>query len=478
MIPTPRQAEFLELTCKEALYGGAAGGGKSEALEIWLAEGVHIPDYSAVVFRRTYPQLLGNDGLIQKAKNIYPAMGGKWNAQIKAYVWPNGATIKFSHLQHEKSVDDHQGPSYHRVAFDEITQFTEYQYLYLLGRIRKAPDFPIYTGIRVAGNPGGEGHLWVKRRFVTQAAMTDLQGMDVRAQSKKGQIYWHQGRAFVPARLPDNPHLDIEDYIENLSHLPPVTRARMLNGDWSVAEGAILSHEWWRDYAEKEGNLLPMDKNGKTICEIPEKSCKRFLCLDTAGSVEREEENRGKNKSYHALGVFDYSEQNGKFLFLRHVWRGQCEYPDLRQMVTRIYNTWNANCLYVEDATMGRALGQELRKNRMTVHLLSAFVKAERSRVGDNTRPGKIERSVDLQRMMEKGQIFFPQYDNQWLPDYEAELLSWRGLKEDQDDQVDITSYAARIVAGKGIKLQTAPNVRPFNMGRVRTLKYTSKGYR
>jgi hypothetical protein len=66
--PHPRQAEFQTLTCEEALYGGAAGGGKTEALLWWLGEGIHVPSYSGVFFRRTYAQLSkSNDSPITKA---------------------------------------------------------------------------------------------------------------------------------------------------------------------------------------------------------------------------------------------------------------------------------------------------------------------------------------------------------------------------------------------------------------------------
>src|SRR4029079_7529769 len=174
--PHPRQAEFLGLNCEEALYGGAAGGGKTEALLLWLAQGITVPGYSAVFFRRTYAQLAkSNDSPLTKSHDLFRPLGGKYKDSDDRWKLHSSDAIEFGHLQHEMSVMDYQGPAYHRVAFDELTQFSEAQYTYLFSRMRMRKDFPVRMGVRAASNPGGPGHSWVKARFITSEAEKVIQ---------------------------------------------------------------------------------------------------------------------------------------------------------------------------------------------------------------------------------------------------------------------------------------------------------------
>ena len=266
MIPTPRQADFLALDCQEALYGGAAGSAKTEALLMWLAEGIQVKGYSGIIFRRVYPQLFHSlDGIIAKSKRMFPRLGGKWNGTQMQWRFPAGSVIEMGHLQYSLSVDNYQGSSYHRVAFDELSQFLEYQYVYLIGRIRRTKNFPIELGIRAASNPGGIGHAWVRQRFVSDQAMDFVSGLGLDEPTPPGKVFWQDQRAFVPARLIDNPHIDREDYAQKLAEYPPVLRAQMLAGDWRVREDGPIEQGWFR-FWEPRGELYRLlDRDGSLL---------------------------------------------------------------------------------------------------------------------------------------------------------------------------------------------------------------------
>ena len=151
----------------EALYGGAAGGGKSDALIIEALRQVHIPHYRALILRKTYPQL---SDLVDKSQMYYRRAfpQAQYNATTHVWNFPSGAKIYFGSMQYTKDRTNYQGKAFDFIGFDELTHFEWEEYSYMMSRNRPTgPGTRVY--MRATTNPGGIGHGWVKARFITPA---------------------------------------------------------------------------------------------------------------------------------------------------------------------------------------------------------------------------------------------------------------------------------------------------------------------
>lgn len=137
-------------------------------------------------------------------------------------------------------------------GFDELTQFSETQYLYLFSRLRRPKGMAVPLRMRGATNPGGPGHHWVKRRFIANAREVEPDHLLSPPSKEALEAAALTGRAaegahFVRSKAHDNPGLDVAAYQMQLARLDVVTRARLRNGDWDVAEsGNVFKPEWWR----------------------------------------------------------------------------------------------------------------------------------------------------------------------------------------------------------------------------------------
>ncbi len=445
--PTPRQREFLELDCEEAMYGGAAGGGKSDALLMWALEGANTPGYAAIIFRRTFPEHEQPGGLVPRSMEWLGGTAARWNDSKHTWTFPSGAVIKFAHLQHEKTKTVYQGGEYDRAAFDELTHFTETQYEYISSRLRRIEGFPFLPAMRAASNPGGEGHFWVKKRFVTDEACKALQ-------AGKAGVFWNDGRAFVPARLADNPYLDKVDYRQKLSRLSPVLRERLLNGDWSIQENAIINADYLRYYDTNGEVLIPLQKNLEHIggnVSIDQRECRRFTTIDTAGTSKlKAAEAKGKPPSWSVCGVWDYWPKP-KFLFLRHVWRERVGYNDLLAGIRKVHKQWKPQRHHVENAHFGRPVCDTLLKERIPIQVVNMVIGTMKGQGASGSgTPGKVERATLFLNKLERGEVFLPRMNNDWKPDLESEWLTWTGLPDETADQIDIASYASILCEAGG----------------------------
>ena len=215
---------FLLYRGREALYGGAVGGGKSAGLLAAALRHVHTRGYRALLLRRTYAELAKGDGLIPLSQEWLGPTDARWNEQRKTWTFPSGATIEFGHVQHEDDKHAYQGAAYQFVGFDELTHFTESIYLYIgFSRQRRRQalgHIPIQTF--ASANPGGVGHMWVKDRFISSGQENSL---------------------FIPAGIRDNPGLDVADYELSLNYLPEELRRQLMEGDWEAFKGAAYRLE-------------------------------------------------------------------------------------------------------------------------------------------------------------------------------------------------------------------------------------------
>lgn len=238
-----------------ALYGGAAGGGKTFALLLECMRHTNNSRFGAVVFRRTSPQIRNKGGLWDESIGLYPLVGAQPRESVLDWHFPTGATVKFAHLEHDKTVNEYQGAQIPLIAFDELTHFSERQFFYMLSRNRSTCGVRPY--MRGTTNPDADSWVasfiawWIDQ--TTGLPIPERAGVIRYFVRVNGIVVWGEAAApleaehnlpagtaksftFIPAKLTDNKALLAKDptYLANLLAQAPVERARLLDGNWKV----------------------------------------------------------------------------------------------------------------------------------------------------------------------------------------------------------------------------------------------------
>lgn len=240
--PQPKQVEFMSREEYEVLYGGAAGGGKSDAIIVEALRQVDNPNYRALILRKTYPQCRE---LIIKSLRIYSAVypDAEYNGSEHYWKFPSGAKIYFGSMPNQLSYLNYQGLSYSYIAFDELTHFTLEEYEYMISRNR-ADGEGLRVYIRATANPGGIGHGWVKERFITASEPGVPYTVKSEVTDKDGKkITLERKRIFIPSSVFDNKALLENDpgYLANLAMLPESQKKALLYGDWDSYDGQVFT---------------------------------------------------------------------------------------------------------------------------------------------------------------------------------------------------------------------------------------------
>ncbi len=234
------QAAFVNCPVFDVCYGGARGGGKTDAcLGEWVLHQARWGAHAKGLFVRRRQVDLAST--LERAKAIFGPAGARFHEQKSYFRFPSGALIRFRYLERDADADHYQGHDYTRVYVEELTQFAMPGPVdKLRATLRSAAGVP--CGLRSSCNPGGPGHTWVKARYidpgpwriVLQAFTSPFGGRPMELE-----------RVFIPARLTDNSVLMAADplYVAKLQQSGSAELVRAwLEGDWNIIEGAFFDN--------------------------------------------------------------------------------------------------------------------------------------------------------------------------------------------------------------------------------------------
>lgn len=274
-----QQKAFQQTRADIAIYGGAAGGGKTWALLFEPLRHMDKPRYRGVIFRRTYPQVTNPGGLWDESRKLYSLVNAKSNQTALSWTFESGATLKFAHLQHFGSEYEWQGAQICFIGFDELTHFSEEQFWYLLSRARSMSGVRPY--LRATCNPDADSWVanmlewWIDqdtgypirerggviRWFVRVDGALRWADSEEEIRQTYGEAARPKSFTFIPSSIYDNQILMMQDpdYLANLQAQSLVERERLLEGNWKVRPeaGKVFDRQWF-EYTE----ALNLDPSG------------------------------------------------------------------------------------------------------------------------------------------------------------------------------------------------------------------------
>lgn len=427
------QSDFYHNKADIIIYGGQAGGGKTHGLLIAPAPFVtQFNSINAVLLRRKSKDLDLPGGLWAEAQKIYPKIGGKSNEKTKTFKFKDHSRIQFAGMLHEQDMFDWKGSQIDILEFDELTEFTEDQFWFMIGRTRSTSG-NVNPFTRCATNPEPNWVCDLIKWWLTDDGFADrsksgiirwfyrdphnsvLRWFDSKEQAYEGiREYFEapqaskihpQSLTFIPASLDDNQILMQNDpmyYSKLMSIKNPVERKQLLEGNWFVRPtGKVFKVDDFQNFAldpEYEVVIMTVDTAQNT------KSANDYTVMHIWG--------RFQNKAYLKEGV------RGKFDFMQQI-----------EITRNLYHTHKPHWVMIECAANGHPLRQMLRKEGIPV--------MEITRTKD-----KYARALDVQGYIQSGYVYLNR-ERPYYPELIAELTTFSENARERaklgmhDDQVD-----------------------------------------
>lgn len=392
--PFYQQIKFLTIPDEDVLYGGQAGGGKSDAILMAALQYVEEPDYSALILRRTYKDLSLPGALMDRAYQWLKPTDAHWNDTKKTWTFPSGATLTFGYLQHSKDIYNYQGSEFQFIAFDELTQFYQYEYEYLWSRLRKLKHSLIPIRMRAGSNPGGIGHEWVKEWFI------------------------NGDKPFIPASYKENPHLNTDEYEKSLDKLDHITRQQLKHGNWDInPEGGLFKRKWFTGDGKSFENHI-IDNN-------PQNIIKKVRFWDFAATIPK----KGTDPDYTVGLLMGIDDNNNAYVL---------DVRRLRESPKTVENEV-LTCAKLDGKNTAIRIEQEGGSSGKIVIDSYRRLLAGYDFDGERATKSKEERAKPVSSYAEAGNIYI--LNKHWTSDLLDEIESFK-TEGIHDDQVDALSGA------------------------------------
>ena len=422
----PQQA-FLSSQADITIYGGAAGGGKTYGLLLsplrhCLGEYANR-NFSAVIFRRTLPEITNPGGMWDEGCNLYLGLGAEpVSHPHPRFLFPTGAVIRFAGLQYDKDLYDWDGSQIPLIGFDQLEHFSKQQFFYLLSRNRSTSGIPPYILATCNPNPdswlrkflgwwideqsgyaiperGGVVRYFVRIRDDIVWAETAQELLD-----KYTHIPYVKSVTFIPSKVYDNKSLLEKDpaYLGNLYALPIVEQERLLHGNWNIrpAPGLYAKREWFK------------------IVDVAPAATQWVRRWDLAGT-----EKTDANDPDWTVGVKLGKLDNGQYI-VASVIRVQADPFEVRQAILNTASVDGRDCRVIIPQDPGQAGKYQ---QRDFVSMLGAYTVDSQIETGD-----KITRFGPFSSQLRAGNILLQR--GPWNESYISALESFPDSGRDEAD--------------------------------------------
>lgn len=248
------------------------------------------PAFSCTIFRRSIPQIMNQGAIWDESFELYPYLGGSPSVASHSWTWPSGAEVKMAHLQEKKTIYDYDGAQIPLIEFDQLEQFTEKQFFYMLSRNRSGCGVTPY--IRASANPPQKkGHWlralvdwWIGKDGFPIADRCGIVRYFVRVDN---QIQWvdsgwrdAEGTApksftFIAAKYTDNRIGIAKDpnYVSNLNAQDRNDRQRLKEGNWNVSdEAGMFDRSWFKIVDRAPAGMQKIRYWDRAATEVTEKN--------------------------------------------------------------------------------------------------------------------------------------------------------------------------------------------------------------